>query len=119
MIFPSHLAWLALAATAPILEVVASVGTIQKSGLQLPADAASNRQSVKTVFMNAYSAYKQYACTHDDLAPISAGFKDTRNGWGSTVFDALGTLKIMGENVIGRQPTPAPHHLILYSTGSL
>jgi mannosyl-oligosaccharide alpha-1,2-mannosidase len=77
----------------------AGSGTVQKAGLQLPSDAATNRQLVKTVFLDAYSAYKQYAWKHDDLAPISASFKDTRNGWGSTVFDAMGTLKIMGEDV--------------------
>ncbi|KZW01108.1 seven-hairpin glycosidase [Exidia glandulosa HHB12029] len=85
---------LSLSISIPSLVAAANV---QKAGLTLPSDAASNAQLVKDVFLDAYGAYKDKAWGHDDLAPVSGGFKDTRNGWGSSVFDALGTLKIMGE----------------------
>ncbi|KAH7101715.1 seven-hairpin glycosidase [Auriculariales sp. MPI-PUGE-AT-0066] len=74
-----------------------NAGNIQKLDLILPDDAGSNFNLVKNVFLASYQAYKDKAWTHDDLAPISGGFKDPRNGWGATVFDALGTLKVLGE----------------------
>jgi hypothetical protein len=74
-------------------------GNIQLSGLSLPSDAGTNKALVQSVFLDAYNAYRKYAWTHDDLAPISAGYRDPRNGWGASAFDALGTLKIMGQTV--------------------
>lgn len=74
-------------------------GNIQLPGLSLPSDAGTNKALVQSVFLDAYNAYRKYAWTHDDLTPISAGYRDPRNGWGASAFDALGTLKIMGQTV--------------------
>ncbi|EJD51253.1 seven-hairpin glycosidase [Auricularia subglabra TFB-10046 SS5] len=52
------------------------------------------------MFTQAYSTYKQYAWGHDELAPISHGFNDGRNGWGATIVDSLSTAKMMGLNDI-------------------
>ncbi|EJD45468.1 seven-hairpin glycosidase [Auricularia subglabra TFB-10046 SS5] len=92
-----------LLSTAVVAVPLARAAKIQKDGLSLPDSASDNRQLVKEVFLDAYNAYKDHAWNHDDLAPVSAGFKDTRNGWGSSVFDALGTLKIMGEDDLFRE----------------
>jgi mannosyl-oligosaccharide alpha-1,2-mannosidase len=89
------LPWL-LALGVPVVD---GAGVIQKSGLTLPSDAATNRAAVQTVFLNGYNAYKKYAWGHDDLEPISSSYIDPRNGWGATIFDAMDTLYIMGQTV--------------------
>lgn len=69
---------------------------VQNSNLNLPSDAATNRQAVVDMFTNTFNAYKMYADGHDDLAPISKGYIDGRNGWGATIIDSLGTMFVMG-----------------------
>jgi len=78
------------------LGAVVSGANIQKQDLTLPSTAAANRDAAKLLFTNSYNAYKQYAWGHDDLAPISKGYVDSRNGWGASIVDALSTLHIMG-----------------------
>jgi mannosyl-oligosaccharide alpha-1,2-mannosidase len=78
---------------------VHAAGTIQKAGITLPSDAATNRNAVQTVFLTGYNAYIKYASGHDDLEPISKSYTDPRNGWGSTLFDAMDTLFIMNQTV--------------------
>lgn len=41
-----------------VLSSFASAATVQKPLLQLPADAAQNRQTVKDMFLHSYDAYK-------------------------------------------------------------
>ncbi|KAH7916693.1 glycoside hydrolase family 47 protein [Hygrophoropsis aurantiaca] len=69
---------------------------VQKQGLQLPANASTYRDAAQKLFTNSYQAYKDYAWGHDDLAPMSKGFVDSRNGWGASIADAMGTMYIMG-----------------------
>ena len=87
-------------------------GTVQKSSLKLPRDAAKHRDAVKSIFLDTYHAYKYalhhlpipllsndhrtYAFGHDDLTPVSKSFSDGRNGWGATIVDALTTLVGLG-----------------------
>ena len=52
-------------------------------------------QAIKKAFEHAWSGYKEYAMPHDELAPVSKGFKDPFNGWGATLVDTLDTLWIM------------------------
>lgn len=40
---------------------------IQKPGLTLPPDAIVQREQVKQLFTNAFSAYTEFAFGHDDL----------------------------------------------------
>ncbi|KAJ7889770.1 seven-hairpin glycosidase [Mycena leptocephala] len=63
--------------------------TIQKPGLLVPSNYTSRSDDVKTMFTTSYAAYKKYAFPHDDLAPISTGNFDFRNGWGASVVDAM------------------------------
>lgn len=51
--------------------------------------------AVKEAFKHAWNGYKEYARAHDELSPISKGFKDPFNGWGATLVDTLDTLWIM------------------------
>ncbi|KAK0184926.1 glycoside hydrolase family 47 protein [Armillaria mellea] len=69
---------------------------VQKAGLTVPDSGAASRDAVKDIFLKSYDAYKQYAWGHDDLTPESKLFYDGRNGWGSSIADALGTMHIMG-----------------------
>ncbi|KAG9313396.1 glycoside hydrolase family 47 protein [Chiua virens] len=65
---------------------------VQLANLQLPSTAAANKQAVVDLFSKSYAAYRQYAWGHDDLLPISESYSDGRNGWGSTMVDALDTM---------------------------
>ncbi|KAF7344099.1 alpha-1,2-Mannosidase [Mycena venus] len=44
------------------------------------------------MFTSSYAAYKKYAFPHDDLAPVSTGNFDFRNGWGASVVDGMPTM---------------------------
>ncbi|KAF9445727.1 glycoside hydrolase family 47 protein [Macrolepiota fuliginosa MF-IS2] len=89
---------LAVALSSPF--VVA--GPVQKDGIAVPPNMAGNRDAVKQIFMDSYEAYKQDAWGHDDLAPLSKGFVDSRNGWGATIVDGMSTMSIMGlDNYLG------------------
>ncbi|KAK0457211.1 glycoside hydrolase family 47 protein [Desarmillaria tabescens] len=69
---------------------------VQKDGLTIPSSAAASRDAVRDIFVKSYDAYKQYAWGHDDLMPESKSFYDGRNGWGSSIVDALGTMRYGG-----------------------
>lgn len=51
--------------------------------------------AIKENFEHAWSGYKASAMGHDVLAPLRGGWKDSFNGWGATLVDALDTLWIM------------------------
>lgn len=78
------------------------------SGASLPCSAQAIQVSdnpgpmarqVRGEFLYAWNAYKQYAWGHDELKPLSKGFKDW---YGTSLYmtpvDALDTLIIMGLN---------------------
>ncbi|EEB92536.1 hypothetical protein MPER_08939 [Moniliophthora perniciosa FA553] len=69
---------------------------VQREGLVLPTSAYENRDAVKQIFVDSYTAYKKYAFGNDDLLPLSNGFSNERNGWGATIIDAMSTMQIMG-----------------------
>ncbi|KAK7032614.1 hypothetical protein VNI00_012877 [Paramarasmius palmivorus] len=71
-------------------------GRVQKDYLVVPPTAYGNRDAVKQIFVDSYTAYKKFAFGHDDLLPLSKGFSDGRNGWGATIIDAMSTMQIMG-----------------------
>ncbi|KAF9653536.1 glycoside hydrolase family 47 protein [Thelephora ganbajun] len=84
MVFVTPLSTLVLLSTLSTLAQV-SGATVQKPLLQLPADAAQNRQTVKDMFLN-------YAWSHDDVRPISQSSSDDRNGWGASIIDSLSAM---------------------------
>lgn len=83
---------------------VHSFEPIQYSFLEDNSHAAKNRRSllrsraraVRDAFIKSWDSYKTNALLHDELAPISQGWKDTYGGWGVTLVDSLDTLWIMG-----------------------
>ncbi|SJL03943.1 uncharacterized protein ARMOST_07300 [Armillaria ostoyae] len=52
-------------------------------------------RQVKRAFLHAYHGYERYAAPHDELKPISAGYKDNFNGWGVSIFDSLDTMVLL------------------------
>lgn len=54
------------------------------------------RDQVKSAFQHAWEGYKTNAWLHDELLPVSGGFKDPFVGWAATLVDSLDTLWIMG-----------------------
>ncbi|KAF9922898.1 hypothetical protein FBU30_006973 [Linnemannia zychae] len=55
-------------------------------------------QAVREGFEHAWKGYKDHAWGHDEVSPVSGGYKDNFNGWGATMVDSLDTLVIMGFN---------------------
>jgi mannosyl-oligosaccharide alpha-1,2-mannosidase len=51
---------------------------------------------VKAEAEKAWSGYKQYAWTHDEVMPVSKKSRDPFCGWAATLVDSLDTLWIMG-----------------------
>ncbi len=52
--------------------------------------------AVKDSFVHSWEGYKTSAWLHDEVTPISGGFKEPFGGWAATLVDALDTLWIMG-----------------------
>lgn len=52
--------------------------------------------AVKESFENSWFGYKETAMGHDELQPVTGGFRDPFSGWGATLVDSLDTLWIMG-----------------------
>lgn len=53
-------------------------------------------EKVKAEAQRAWTGYKTYAWTHDELMPVSNSSKDPFCGWAATLVDSLDTLWIMG-----------------------
>ncbi len=53
------------------------------------------RDAVKKAFERCWASYRDQAWLHDELKPVSGGFKDTFGGWAATLIDALDTMWIM------------------------
>ncbi|KAF4589268.1 class I alpha-mannosidase 1A [Ophiocordyceps camponoti-floridani] len=52
------------------------------------------RKRVKTELERSWSGYKKHAWLHDELSPVSGGFRDPFCGWAATLIDSLDTLWI-------------------------
>lgn len=67
--------------------------------IQIPSDPGPMAKQVRTEFLSAWNAYKQYAWGHDELKPLSHGKHDW---YGTSLYmtpvDALDTLILMGLN---------------------
>ncbi|KAL1962978.1 hypothetical protein VTN77DRAFT_8824 [Rasamsonia byssochlamydoides] len=51
--------------------------------------------AIKESFQHAWNGYKQSAMGHDEVRPVTGGWRDPFAGWGATLVDALDTLWIM------------------------
>lgn len=56
----------------------------------------ARRAAVKTAFLHAWNGYTAHAWLHDELLPLSGGFKDPYVGWAATLVDSLDALYILG-----------------------
>ncbi len=67
--------------------------------IQIPENPGPMALQVRGEFLYAWNAYKEYAWGHDELKPLSKGFKDW---YGTSLYmtpvDALDTLILMGLN---------------------
>jgi mannosidase alpha-like ER degradation enhancer 2 len=77
--------------------VCASSLPLAGQAVQIAADPGPMAKQVRTEFLYAWSSYKQYAWGHDELKPLSQGYRD----WYSsslymTPVDALDTMVLMG-----------------------
>ncbi|KAF2718540.1 glycoside hydrolase family 47 protein [Polychaeton citri CBS 116435] len=52
--------------------------------------------AVKAAFERSWKAYKERAWMHDELRPVTGGYKDPFGGWGASLVDNLDNLWIMG-----------------------
>ncbi|KAF2130051.1 glycoside hydrolase family 47 protein [Dothidotthia symphoricarpi CBS 119687] len=59
-------------------------------------DRESKLDTIRDVFKKSWNGYRGQAWLHDELTPVSGGFKDPYAGWGATLVDSLDTLWIMG-----------------------
>lgn len=77
-----------------------SIPKIQYTFAEEDPEARARREKrqdiVKQEFAQAWEGYSTYAWLHDELKPVSGGFKDPFCGWAATLVDSLDTLWIMG-----------------------
>lgn len=60
-------------------------------------DVAVKRSlAVRKAFVRSWEDYKEHAWLHDELLPLSGGYRDPFGGWAATLVDSLDTLWIMG-----------------------
>ena len=51
---------------------------------------------MKRSFVHSWEGYKRHAWLQDEVAPLTAEYKNDFGGWGATLVDSLDTLWIMG-----------------------
>lgn len=57
------------------------------------------KEAVKKTFEKAWKAYKRFAWMHDEVSPISGGFKDGFGGWGG-MSSILGEILFFNTDVV-------------------
>ncbi len=84
-----------------VLAVTLSSASLRCSAqaIQIPENPGPMALQVRGEFLYAWNAYKEYAWGHDELKPLTKGFKDW---YGTSLYmtpvDALDTLILMGLN---------------------
>lgn len=63
--------------------------------LNAASEWRSKQEKVKNAFIHAWSGYKKYAMSFDELMPLSKRGVDGLGGLGATIIDALDTAMIM------------------------
>lgn len=54
------------------------------------------RNTIKEAFKHSWKGYREHAWLHDEIKPVTGGFRDPFCSWAATLVDALDTLVIMG-----------------------
>ncbi|KAF9097244.1 hypothetical protein BGX29_008168 [Mortierella sp. GBA35] len=79
--------------------------SLKKIQFEFPAESETDRleresrlKAVRDGFEHAWKGYRTHAWGHDEVMPVTGGFRNTFNGWGATMIDSLDTLVIMGFN---------------------
>ncbi|KAJ2978063.1 hypothetical protein NQ176_g4022 [Zarea fungicola] len=54
------------------------------------------QDAVKKAFQRCWTSYRAQAWLHDELKPVSGGYKEAFGGWAATLVDSLDTMWIMG-----------------------
>jgi len=79
-------------------------GTLPDEGGKNADDTPVTREQVREEFRHAWNGYKQYAWGHDELKPLSKGYKDWyQEPLLMTPVDALDTMIIMGLTAEARE----------------
>lgn len=70
---------------------------------KFPAETAQAKQirlarlgQIKEATLHAWTGYRKYAWTKDELMPVTGGSRNTLGGWAATLIDSLDTLWLMG-----------------------
>ncbi|KAA8563731.1 hypothetical protein EYC84_011750 [Monilinia fructicola] len=66
------------------------------------------REAVREAFIRSWKSYKDHAWLHDELLPVTGGFKDPFGGWAANLVDCLDTLWIMDLKEEFYEPLPEP-----------
>ena len=53
------------------------------------------RNAIREAFQHSWKGYHRYAWMHDEVRPISGGYRDHFGGWGATLVDSLDCLLLM------------------------
>lgn len=59
-------------------------------------DRIQKLDTIRAVAKKNWQSYQKFAWMHDEVAPVTGGFKDPFGGWAATLVDALDTLFLMG-----------------------
>ncbi|RDA87064.1 hypothetical protein CP532_3223 [Ophiocordyceps camponoti-leonardi (nom. inval.)] len=68
----------------------------QPESSEAKATRLKRQKRVKTELERSWSGYKKHAWLHDELSPVSGGYRDPFCGWSATLIDSLDTLWIAG-----------------------
>ncbi|KAJ7848466.1 glycoside hydrolase family 47 protein [Mycena olivaceomarginata] len=92
--------------------------TVQKMGLTVPAEYASQKAAVEKIFTTSYAAYKEFTFGHDELHPVSKGVGDDLGGWGASLVDAMDLLEeaVNYTATIDFNTPPVPQIISLFET---
>ncbi|KAI8356620.1 glycoside hydrolase [Choanephora cucurbitarum] len=74
-------------------EVRRRLGGLPEAHLLSPKE---KQAYIKDAFLFSWQGYRNYSWGFDENRPASNSPRNTRNGWGATIVDALDTLYIMG-----------------------
>lgn len=70
--------------------------TFDAESEQETAERKEKLSIVKEAAVHSWRGYRDFAFGHDEIRPVTGGFKDPFCGWAATMVDALDTLWIMG-----------------------
>ncbi|KZT58231.1 glycoside hydrolase family 47 protein [Calocera cornea HHB12733] len=79
-----------------LLFLPANARRVQHPNLRQTAHMKTRAEEVKRAFVEAFEDYRTFAWGHDEVAPMTQRYSDTRNGWGATIVDSLSTMIVMG-----------------------